>query len=83
MSLKNSRVFRLIGFVLMTLVFVSLALRALLKVTTGHGFDTYLTGKGTVLNYWSALVIVGCAVVAGAVAVGTWGWKRLKGVRGR
>ena len=69
MSLKNSRVFRAIAFLAVSLAVVSFALRAVHKVTSGRSFETYLTGQGFVLDYWSAIVILLAGFVAGSVAL--------------
>jgi hypothetical protein len=81
MKLRDSRVFKAFALVLMSLALVSFALHSAQKVMTGHGFETYLTGKGLVLNYWSAVVIVVATLVAGVVAFAFWLRKRLKNTR--
>ena len=81
MKLRDSKLFKAFALVLMGLALISAALHSVQKVMTGHGFDTYLTGKGLILNYWSFVAIIVATVVTGVVAFSVWLWRRLKNTR--
>jgi len=58
MSLSKSITFKVVGYLLATVALLSFALRVLFKVKTGHGNDVYVSGKGVVWTYNSALVVI-------------------------
>ncbi len=58
MSLGKSVTFKALGYFLGGLALLSFGLRVLYKVTTGHGNDLYMSGKGYVWTYSSALVVI-------------------------
>jgi hypothetical protein len=66
MSLSKSPTFKATGLVLGGLAILSFSLRVFFKVAYGHGNDTYVSGKGVVWTYSSALVLL---VIIGVVLV--------------
>jgi len=63
MSLRNNIAFRVFGFTLMGLAIASFVARVLFMVTHGNGAKEYVSGKGVVWTYSSALAVVGVVAV--------------------
>ena len=58
-------------------------LRVLLKVSSGHGGDIYVSGRGLPWSYWSAFVTLVAIGIVLLVALVVWIWRRVTSARTR
>ena len=59
MALRDSKLFRLLGYTMFGLVIASFVLGVVLRIESGHGADFYHGGRGLPIPNIAALVTIG------------------------
>jgi hypothetical protein len=83
MALRDSKLVRIIGWTMFALVAAAFSLRVLVMVSSGHGGDPYVGGRGLPWTYVSALVTLIAIGLALAFAGAARLWKHLQRWRNR
>jgi hypothetical protein len=79
MALSDSKAFRVLAWTSGALALASFALRVVLQVSTGHGRDEYISGKGVPWTYGVALVTLAAVAIVLLAAFAAWAWRRARG----
>jgi hypothetical protein len=76
MALRDSKVFRALGYTFVSLAIASFVLRVALQVEIGNGANIYHGGRGLPIPYIAILVTIAALATVGIIWLCLLAWRR-------
>ncbi len=76
MALRDSKLFRILGYTMFGLVIASFVFTILIRVFDGHGADVYHGGRGLPIPNIAALVTIVAVALVGVVWLCQIAWRK-------
>lgn len=83
MALRDSRLFRIVGYTMFGLSMASFAFAIVMRVANGQGAEIYHGGRGLPIPNMAALVTIFAVVLILLVWLFQWAWRKWRDLKNR